>query len=177
MSVALPRIMQTPHTGTAEGWEGGMREEDPYLDLNDEELDGAYWRWAEYAEPVRSGDGWVLRVTDGRIARWSVTNGKRQLSVQEWMYECFCAHFDGAITLERSPAGAVVLEDDPSSESAPLLELIGRATETAYLSDSGVLRIRLEDGTSLSGTVDYLHCEDRVWEMTPAADGWRLWIE
>jgi hypothetical protein len=155
-----------------------MGDRDEYEELDEDELEGAYWRWAEEAVPARQARGWSLPVAEGRIARWSVLEGERHLSVREWMYEHFCAHFDGELTINRSGSAAIrVLAEGRAADNAPLLELIGVPVVSGELTDGGDLRLVLEDGTAIHGGVGYVHCEDRVWELSPSSGGWELWVD
>jgi hypothetical protein len=148
-----------------------------YGDLDEEEMEGAYWRWAEDAVPVRSAGGWSLPVKDGQIAGWHVLEGERHLSVEEWMYECFRAHSDGELVVTVPGSTPVRLPEGPAAAIAPLLDLIGLPILSAELTDRGDLHLLFESAITLAGRVVYVHCEDRVWELSPSPDGWDLWIE
>ena len=155
-----------------------MVEEVELDSLDDEVIDGVYWRWADEAIPVRSSDGWSLNVTDGRITRWSDFGGERRIMVEEWWYECFCAHFPGEVTIRRRGEEPIRLREGSSPEDqAPFLQLIGQPVASATLTDDGDLLLELEDGTTLAGRIGLVHCDCPDWELSPTGEGLELWTE
>ena len=151
--------------------------DDDYDVMDQDLVEGAYWRWAEEAVPTRTPGGWTLPVPDSRISHVSATGSARELAVEEWMYECFRAQFADEIVLVRGGMELARVSGATAVASAPLVELVGRPISSATLADFGEIAIETSDGITVSGRVSIVICDDRRWELEPSGDRWDLWIE